>query len=202
MTKTSRLLDYTFFGLITDRFIANFFPLVAVIPFLFIDQIDTKTSRMLASPFLQLIVKFVSRQVEKLPSLKSKSYSFRGAKPNLFGSIYRTNSHPEACSTHSRNSTFRCFNLCSREFLPRSTVYLKTSLVSFDPCCWDKVLLRSPFLGSINSREACSRVRVTNKNSYIRIFFFFLRENLDPFHVSILHGRKRGGIERGEFWCR
>lgn len=38
---------------------------------------------MLASPFLQLIVKFVSRQVEKLPSLKSKSYSFRGAKPNL-----------------------------------------------------------------------------------------------------------------------
>lgn len=115
-----------------------------------------KTSRMLASPFL--IVKFVSRQVERLPSLKSKSYSFRGQTKSLFGSIYRTNSHLEACSTHSRNNTFRCFNLCSREFSPRSTVYLKTSLVlSFDPCT-KYLLLRSPFLGSINSRETCPRV--------------------------------------------
>lgn len=135
-------------------FIANFFPLVTNISFFFIDNWKLLGCLLL----LFLIVKFVSRQVERLPSLKSKSYSFRGQTKSLFGSIYRTNSHLEACSTHSRNNTFRCFNLCSREFSPRSTVYLKTSLVlSFDPCT-KYLLLRSPFLGSINSREACPRV--------------------------------------------
>lgn len=153
-----------------------------------------KTSRMLASPFL--IVKFVSRQVERLPSLKSKSYSFRGQTKSLFGSIYRTNSHLEASPQHIPATTHFVVSISVLASSRHAPPFI-WKLLSF----FLSTLVQSIYYYDLRFLDRLTREKRAPelyKNSYVRFFFFFfLRENLDPFHVSILDGR--GGIDGGEF---
>lgn len=173
-------------------FIANFFPLVTNISFFFIDNWKLLGCLLL----LFLIVKFVSRQVERLPSLKSKSYSFRGQTKSLFGSIYRTNSHLEASPQHIPATTHFVVSISVLASSRHAPPFI-WKLLSF----FLSTLVQSIYYYDLRFLDRLTREKRAPelyKNSYVRFFFFFfLRENLDPFHVSILDGR--GGIDGGEF---